>query len=143
MYSDQQMEKFLEVAFSEVKYRNAGLVFYFTFRYPVKGWECLTWDRVNFKDKSVLVIPNQKGASSNTITVDDNDLSLLMQQKRDFHDTDFVFPMLSKHNWNKMTALIHWSCHTPKQVNVITKRIAKKAGVPHLFLSQLTRKRKD
>jgi len=93
VWSDEEVRKFLEVAYSDFKWRNLGLIVQMTYAWVqrVGDIRVLKWDSIDW-DKQTVTIQQSKRRATVHIPIGDDLFHMLKQQCADFDFQEYVAP---------------------------------------------------
>jgi len=93
VWTREQVELFLETAFSQFKWRNIGLLALMCYEWGQRPVDIrlLEWSNINFDDKIVTIKQSKRGATVQ-LPIDDKMIELLTQQKEDWGFQEYVIP---------------------------------------------------
>ena len=93
VWSHGEVNKFLDVAYSDFEYRNVGLIVHMAYEWCQRlgDMRTLTWDNVDF-DNSMLELEQSKRRADVTLPISDGLLHMLKEQKKDFGFQTYVAP---------------------------------------------------
>tara|TARA_R110001592_G_scaffold172949_2_gene411536 strand:- start:1388 stop:2266 length:879 start_codon:yes stop_codon:yes gene_type:complete len=96
VWSETDVRRFLNKAYSEFEYRSLGLIVHMAYEWcqRVGDMRMLTWGNLDFVDRR-LYLEQSKRRATVTLPIDDDLLSMLMQQKDDFGFQTYVAPRTS------------------------------------------------
>jgi integrase len=93
VWTREQVELFIETAFSEFKWRNIGLLALLCYEWGQRPIDIrqLEWSSINFDDKMVTIKQSKRGATIQ-LPLDDKMFDLLKQQETDWGFQKYVIP---------------------------------------------------
>ena len=93
VWTRDQVELFLETAFSKFKYRNIGLLAMMCYEWGQRPTDImhLKWDNLDFKTKSATIKQSKRGATVQ-LPIDDDMKNYLQQQYNDWKFQEYVIP---------------------------------------------------
>jgi len=126
IWTKDQVELFLETAFSKFKYRNIGLLAMMCYEWGQRPTDImhLKWDNLDFKTKSATIKQSKRGATVQ-LPIDDEMENYLQQQYNDwkFKDQKYVIPHQNPSD----------GCYrplSPMQVSTLTNEVKALCGLP-------------
>lgn len=105
LWTREQVEKFLETAFSDFKYRPIGLLVLLCYEYGQRPVDIanLRWDNCDF-DTDTITIKQRKRGATVELPMSPQIKEMLLQQKEDFDFQEYVLPYLRVDQaWRPMT----------------------------------------
>lgn len=92
-WTQEQVEKFLNVAFTDFDWRNVGLIVLMCYEWAQRPTDIrlLKWSSINFKEKKVKIKQTKRGATVE-LPISDEIMDMLTQQKKDWDFQDYVVP---------------------------------------------------
>lgn len=95
VWTQEQVKQFLEVAFSQFKWRNVGLLAYMMYEWCQRPVDIrhLKWS--NFNEGTVKIVQRKRGATVE-LPVNKSLMTMLDEQKEDYGFQDYVVPYLRK-----------------------------------------------
>lgn len=125
IWSREQVEKFIEVAFTKFEWRNVGLMALMCYEWAQRPIDIcrLKWYNFDF-DTSTVTIKQSKRGETVTLPVSDTILPLIKQQQKDYGFQDYVIPYFRPHDkaWRPM-----------ENYKYSVRAVAKEAGLPDTF----------
>jgi len=93
VWSHGEVNKFLDVAYSDFEYRNVGLIVHMAYEWCQRlgDMRTLTWDNIDF-DNGVLELEQSKRRADVSLPISDSLLHMLKEQKKDFGFQTYVAP---------------------------------------------------
>jgi len=93
IWTQEQVELFVETAFSQFKYRNIGLLALLCYEWGQRPVDIrlLKWSSVDFDNKMVTIKQTKRGATVQ-LPLEDKIEQLLLQQNEDWGFQDYVLP---------------------------------------------------
>lgn len=93
IWTQEQVEKFLDVAFSRFEWRNIGLIVLMCYEWAQRPIDIrnLTWSSVDLASARVKIKQSKRGATVE-LPIEDNLIGMLKQQKEDWGFQDYVVP---------------------------------------------------
>ena len=93
VWTKDQVELFVETAFSKFKYRNIGLLAMMCYEWGQRPTDImhLKWDNLDFKTKSATIKQSKRGATVQ-LPIDDDMKNYLQQQYNDWKFQEYVIP---------------------------------------------------
>jgi integrase len=131
IWSQEDVQKFLEVAYSEWETRSIGLIAQMCYEWcqRVGDMRLLTWDNINFEEGYVTLVQSKRRAQVK-IPISDNLLEMLKQQNGALDFQPLVAP-------NVVDKLKPFNMH---RISGWVNRVKEKAGLPsELRLADLRR----
>lgn len=124
VWTDEQVKKFLDVCYSDFKWRNVGLIFQMTYAWVqrIGDIRLLTWDAINFEDR-IVTINQSKRKATVYIPIADDLFSMLQTQHNDFGFQQYVAPKVKPRR-----GIFH--PYSPDNISTIVRAILEKAGLP-------------
>ena len=126
IWTRDQVELFLETAFSKFKYRNIGLLAMMCYEWGQRPTDImhLKWDNLDFKTKSATIKQSKRGATVQ-LPIDDEMENYLQQQYNDwkFKGQKYVIPHQNPSD----------GCYrplSPMQVSTLTNEVKALCGLP-------------
>lgn len=122
-WTPDQVERFLDVAFNDFKYRPVGLLVMLCYEYAQRPVDIanLKWDNCCFDTETIIIQQRKRGATVN-LPMSSTIREMLLQQKKDFDFQEYVLPYLRADNaWRPMPQTV-W--------NALTKEVKELAGIP-------------
>lgn len=123
MWTQEQVEKFLDVAFSDFQYRAIGLLVLLCYEWGQRPVDIanLVWSNLDFDTDTVIIRQKKRGATVQ-LPISPEIKEMLLQQKEDFDFQEYVLPYLRGDNaWRPMTSDV-WS--------TLFRKVAEEAGLP-------------
>lgn len=92
-WTQSQVEKFLDVAFTKFEWRNLGLIALMCYEWAQRPTDIrlLKWSSINFDEKKVKIKQTKRGATVE-LPISDEILAMLTQQKEDWDFQEYVVP---------------------------------------------------
>ncbi len=92
-WTQEQVEQFLDVAFTDFNWRNVGLIVLMCYEWAQRPTDIrlLKWSSINFKEKKVKIKQTKRGATVE-LPISDEIMDMLTQQKKDWDFQDYVVP---------------------------------------------------
>ena len=112
IWTEDQVEKFLDVAFSDFKWRSVGLAVAMMYEWGQRPKDILSlkWNALDFDNNCVTITQSKRGATV-TLPINDNLKEMLLKQKEDYDFQDYVVPTLSSDRryipYNRATFTAH------------------------------------
>ena len=134
VWTQEQMRRFLDVAYSEFDYRNVGLISQMAYEWcqRIGDMRLLQWSNIDF-DKSVLNLQQSKRRSVVCLPIEDELLDMLIEQEKDFGFQKYVAPYTRDRSGEYVPYNI-------ERISQVAKRIMKKANLPdNLWLMDFRR----
>lgn len=124
IWTEQQVEDFLNVAFNDFRYRNIGLLVAMAYEWMQRPTDIrlLKWNQIDWEKKSVKITQSKRGAEVE-LPISDNLEDLLRQQKADFDFQEYVIPHLRASDKS-------WRPYTRRQIAALVNEVLEKAGLP-------------
>lgn len=122
-WTRDQVEKFLDEAFKDFKYRPVGLLVLLCYEYGQRPVDIanLRWDNCCFDTDTIIIRQKKRGATVN-LPITQEIKTLLLKQKEDFDFQPYVLPYLRADNaWRPMTQSV-W--------NSLFQQVKAIAGLP-------------
>ena len=126
IWTKDQVELFLETAFSKFKYRNIGLLAMMCYEWGQRPTDImhLKWENLDFKTKSATIKQSKRGATVQ-LPIDDEMENYLQQQHADwkFKGQEYVIPHQNPSD----------GCYrplSPVQVSTLCKEVKALCGLP-------------
>ena len=126
VWTKNQVELFVDTAFSKFKYRNIGLLALMCYEWGQRPTDImhLKWDNLDFKTKSATIKQSKRGATVK-LPIEDKMENYLQQQYNDwkFKDQEYVIPHQNPSD----------GCYrplSPMQVSTLTNEIKALCGLP-------------
>ena len=93
VWSHGEVNKFLDVAYSDFDYRNVGLIVHMAYEWCQRlgDMRMLTWDNLDL-DKQQLTLEQSKRRADVFLPISDNLTAMLKEQKADFGFQEWVVP---------------------------------------------------
>jgi len=93
VWTRQQVEDFLDVAFSDFKYRNIGLIVLMCYEWAQRPVDIrmLKWEDIDFDRARVKIKQSKRGATVE-LPIGDSLLTMLKEQKEDWDFQEYVVP---------------------------------------------------
>ena len=93
IWTQGEVESFLDVAFSDFRWRNIGLLVLMCYEWAQRPTDIrhLTWSGVDLEGARVTIKQSKRGATVE-LPIEDNLLNMLTQQKGDWGFQDYVVP---------------------------------------------------
>ena len=93
VWTRDNMETFLEAAYSDFKTRNIGLIAHMAYEWCQRlgDMRLLTWDAIDFDNARVFIEQSKRKAEVH-LPIDDDLLEMLVQQEQDFGFQQYVVP---------------------------------------------------
>lgn len=124
VWTQEQVEKFLDTAFEDFKYRNVGLIVLMAYEWMQrpKDMRLLKWESVDLDNRVVKFKQTKRGAEV-TLPIPDNIHTMLVEQKRDFGFQEYVVPYLR--STDKA-----WRPYDRQQLSLLVNDILRLSGLP-------------
>ena len=112
VWTQDQVEKFLDVAFSDFKWRSCGLAVMMMYEWGQRPIDILrlTWENLDL-DSGVVTITQSKRGATVKLPINEDLNKMLIKQKEDYGFQEFVIPVLSSERryvpYNKGTFSSH------------------------------------
>ena len=124
VWTKNQVELFVDTAFSKFKYRNIGLLALMCYEWGQRPTDImhLKWDNLDFKTKSATIKQSKRGATVQ-LPIEEKLTDLLMQQHKDWSFQEYVIPHQNPSD----------GCYrplSPMQVSTLTNEIKALCGLP-------------
>mgnify|MGYP003114421658 FL=1 len=129
IWTNEQVELFLDTAFSKYKWRNVGLLVLFAYEWGQRPVDIrnLTWDSIDFTKKTVTITQSKRGATVE-LPIDDRLMEMLEQQDTDWGWQQYVVPCqrasdnayrpLSVVQMNYLVGEVKDACDLPSELRV-------------------------
>ena len=93
IWTNDQVEKFLDVAFTKFDWRNIGLIVLMAYEWGQRPVDIrnLKWDDVHFDNKMVIITQTKRGAVVE-LPIPENLLAMLQEQENDWGFQEYVVP---------------------------------------------------
>lgn len=93
VWTREQVERFLNTAFSEFKYRNVGLITLMCYEWAQRPIDIqrLKWENIDFENKKVTIKQTKRGATVQ-LPLEEPLLSMLKEQKDTWDFQEYVVP---------------------------------------------------
>jgi len=134
VWKEEQMLDFLNVAYSDFKFRNVGLIAQMAYEWcqRIGDMRLLKFDSIDF-DNGVLNLQQSKRRARVELPISDDLLSMLKQQREEFGFQEYVAPYYKTMGGSFVP-------YSLQRVSVVAKRIMKQAGLPdNLWLMDFRR----
>lgn len=134
VWTRKQVEDFLEVSFSEFKYRNIGLMVLMCYEWAQRPIDIrrLKWENINFEEAKVKIKQTKRGATVE-LPIDEELLQMLTQQKEEWGFQEYVVPHYrASDNAYRMMS--------PKVMADLVNEVKEKANIPKELLAGHLRK---
>ena len=94
VWTQEQVELFVETAFSQFKYRNIGLLALLCYEWGQRPVDIrlLKWSSIDFDNKMVTIKQTKRGATVQ-LPLEDKLEQLLLQQNEDWGFQDYYYPI--------------------------------------------------
>lgn len=132
IWTRPQVEKFLDVAFSDFRYRNVGLICLMAYEWMQRPTDMrlLKWESVHLDENFVQFKQTKRGAEV-TLPIPENLQEMLEQQHQDFGFQEWVVPHLRASD-------NAWRPYDRQQLSRLANEVLDKADLPmHLRLGDL------
>lgn len=134
VWTQQQVETFLETAFTEFKYRNVGLLVFMCYEWAQRPIDIrnLKWENLDLDNKRVKIKQSKRGATVE-LPISDQLHTMLTEQKEDWGFQEYVVPH------HEPTG----ECYKPmdrRQMSNIVTEVQEKAGLPTSLIAGTLRK---
>lgn len=106
IWTQQQVESFLDIAFSDFKYRPIGLLVLLCYEWGQRPVDIanLKWDNIDLGTDTIIIRQQKRGAVVQ-LPINEDIKTLLLKQKEDFDFQPYVLPYLRSDNaWRPMTS---------------------------------------
>tara|TARA_R100000329_G_scaffold25014_1_gene23658 strand:+ start:935 stop:2035 length:1101 start_codon:yes stop_codon:yes gene_type:complete len=125
VWTKEQMIDFLNVAYSDFKYRNVGLIAQMAYEWcqRIGDMRLLSFDSIDF-DNAVLHLQQSKRRARVELPISDNLFSMLQQQREEFGFQQYVAPY-----YKTMGGM--FIPYSLQRLSVVGKKIMQKAGLPN------------
>lgn len=123
-WTREQVEKFLDTAFEDFRYRNVGLIALMAYEWMQRPTDMrlLKWSSVDL-DSSVVKIKQTKRGTTVELPIPENLQEMLTQQKEDFGFQEYVVPHLRASDKA-------WRPYDRNQLANLANEVLDKAGLP-------------
>lgn len=124
LWTREQVEQFLDMAFSDFKFRPIGLLVLLCYEYGQRPVDIanLKWDNCDFKTDTITIKQRKRGATVE-LPMSPQVKEMLLQQKEDFDFQECVIPYLRQDNaWRPMTVSV-WTN--------LANQVKELAGLPN------------
>jgi integrase len=123
-WTRDQVKTFLDVAYSDFKYRNIGLILHMAYEWGqrIGDMRTLTWDCIDLEEKRISLTQNKRNASV-YLPISDGLCDVLKQQKDDFGYQEYVAPKVLLQKGTVHPYFI-------EEVNKYVNEVKKIAGLP-------------
>jgi len=124
VWTNKQVELFLDTAFSKFDWRNIGLLVLLAYEYGQRPVDIrnLKWSDINFEEGKITITQSKRGATI-YLPIDDKIMDLLKQQENDWGWQEYVIP----HQRPSDGAYRPFSCG---QVSRFTNEVKAVCGLP-------------
>tara|TARA_R110000772_G_scaffold58444_1_gene132335 strand:- start:1862 stop:2950 length:1089 start_codon:yes stop_codon:yes gene_type:complete len=124
IWTHNQVETFLDTAFSDFRYRSIGLLVLMAYEWGQRPIDIrnLKWTSVDLETARVTIKQTKRGATVE-LPIPDNILTMLIEQKKDWDFQPYVIP----HHRPSDRAYVPLSCG---QVGQLTNEVKAHAGLP-------------
>lgn len=132
VWSSEEVEKFLEVAFSKFEYRNVGLIVLLCYEWGQRPVDIqhLRWSSIDFDNDTVTIKQKKRGATVE-LPLDPDLKKTLLKQKEDYDFQELVAPRFRKMDNS-------YRPYTGATMSDISRKILEEAGLPdHLQVRDL------
>jgi integrase len=134
VWTQEQMRKFLDVAYDDFEYRNVGLIAQMAYEWcqRIGDMRLLEWSNIDF-NKGVLNLQQSKRRSIVCLPIEEDLLDMLVEQEKDFGFQKYVAPYTRDRSGEYVPYNI-------ERISQVAKRIMRKAELPdNLWLMDFRR----
>ena len=134
VWTQEQMRKFLDVAYDDFEYRNVGLIAQMASEWcqRIGDMRLLEWSNIDF-NKGVLNLQQSKRRSIVCLPIEEDLLDMLVEQEKDFGFQKYVAPYTRDRSGEYVPYNI-------ERISQVAKRIMRKAELPdNLWLMDFRR----
>ena len=124
VWSHGEVNKFLDVAYSDFDYRNVGLIVHMAYEWCQRlgDMRMLTWDNLDL-DKQQLTLEQSKRRADVFLPISDNLTAMLKEQKADFGFQEWVVP-------HPMPVKGKYKPYAMERLSKVGRRIMRLAKLP-------------